>query len=115
MNPDALPLVTIANPASGSEHTETYDVLFSGTASDPEDGDLTATIAWSSSLDGDIGTGASFSTSTLSLGTHTITASADRSRRRHRHRRDRGDYEVEYGAAGDDHQTFDRIGDHAWL
>ena len=76
VNPDALPLVTIANPASGSEHTETYDVLFSGTASDPEDGDLTATIAWSSSLDGDIGTGASFSTSTLSLGTHTITASA---------------------------------------
>ncbi len=76
VNPDALPLVTIANPASGSEHTETYDVLFSGTASDPEDGDLTASIAWSSSLDGAIGTGASFSTSALSLGTHTITASA---------------------------------------
>ena len=45
-----------------------------GTATD-EDGDLAASLAWSSSLDGAIGSGASFSTTTLSLGSHTITAS----------------------------------------
>ena len=50
-------------------------ITFSGTATDPEDGDLTASLGWASSLDGSIGSGGSFSTSSLSLGTHTITAS----------------------------------------
>ena len=45
-----------------------------GSASDTEDGDLTASLAWTSSIDGSIGTGGSFSISTLSLGLHTITA-----------------------------------------
>ena len=50
-------------------------MTFSGSANDPEDGDLTASLAWSSDLDGAMGTGASFTTSALSIGTHTITAS----------------------------------------
>ena len=49
---------------------------FAGSASDVEDGDLTATLVWNSSIDGDFGTGGSFSTTTLSPGTHTITAQA---------------------------------------
>ena len=50
-------------------------VSFSGSASDPEDGNLSGGLSWSSSLDGSIGSGASFSTSGLSVGSHTITAS----------------------------------------
>ena len=44
-----------------------------GTLADTEDGSISGTIAWTSSLDGAIGTGASISTA-LSPGTHTITA-----------------------------------------
>jgi len=69
------PSVTITAPADSSTHTEGASVGFAGSASDPEDGDLTASLSWSSSLDGAIGTGGSFSTSPLSVGTHTITAS----------------------------------------
>jgi chitodextrinase len=50
-------------------------ITFSGTATDAEDGDLSSAIAWSSSLDGSLGTGASLSVASLSVGTHTITAS----------------------------------------
>ena len=46
-----------------------------GTACDAEDGDLTGSLAWSSNLDGALGTGESVSTSTLAAGVHTITAS----------------------------------------
>jgi hypothetical protein len=49
-------------------------ITFTGSASDAEDGDLTAGLSWVSSLDGAIGTGGSFSRSDLSVGGHTITA-----------------------------------------
>ena len=45
-------------------------------ASDFEDGDLSGAIAWSSSLDGDLGIGATVSP-VLSVGDHTITASVE--------------------------------------
>src|SRR5207244_9304031 len=51
-------------------------ITFTGTATDPEDGTLTGSIAWSSDRDGALGTGFSVTTGTLSSGTHTITASA---------------------------------------
>ena len=69
------PSVTITAPADGTTVTEGDSVTFSGTASDVEDGDLSASLGWSSDIDGAIGSGASFSTSALSVGTHTITAS----------------------------------------
>ena len=50
-------------------------VSFAGTATDAEDGVLTAGLAWASSLDGAIGSGGSFTTSALSAGVHVITAS----------------------------------------
>ena len=51
-------------------------MVLTGTASDAEDGTITANLTWSSNLDGPIsGSGGSVSTNTLSLGTHTITAS----------------------------------------
>ncbi len=69
------PVVTISNPANGASFDVGTSVSFSGSATDAEDGSLTASLAWSSSIDGAIGSGGSFSTAALSLGTHLITAS----------------------------------------
>jgi hypothetical protein len=67
--------VSITSPADGSSFDQGVEVTFEATASDPEDGDLTASIAWSSSADGDLGDGGSITRADLSVGTHTITAS----------------------------------------
>ena len=68
-------MVTIDAPTDTSQFAEGIPVQFDGTGTDTEDGDLTASLVWSSSRDGQIGTGGSFATSSLSTGTHTITAS----------------------------------------
>jgi extracellular elastinolytic metalloproteinase len=72
---NTAPVVAISSPANGAGFTEGDAVTFSGSASDTEDGDISASLVWTSSLDGQIGTGASFTTSTLSTGSHTVTAS----------------------------------------
>lgn len=69
-----IPTVTITSPANGTSVGEGTPIAFAGTAADAEDGGLTSSLAWSSSLDGAIGNGGSFS-STLSAGVHTVTAS----------------------------------------
>ncbi|MCP4980954.1 MAG: PQQ-binding-like beta-propeller repeat protein, partial [Gammaproteobacteria bacterium] len=74
MNANAAPTASITAPANGSSYTEGDSITFSGTASDAEDGDLSASLSWSSSLDGVIGTGASLNLTTLSVGSHTVTA-----------------------------------------
>ena len=48
-------------------------ISFTGSATDSEDGDLTADLIWRSDLEGQIGAGGSF-TAVLGEGTHTITA-----------------------------------------
>jgi hypothetical protein len=63
----------IDKPTDGATFVAGTPIEFSGTATDAEDGDLTASLVWTSSLDGQIGTGGSFS-ALLSAGTHTITA-----------------------------------------
>lgn len=68
------PTVSITSPADSSTFDSGATILFEGTASDTEDGDLTASLVWTSDIDGQIGTGGSFSTA-LSDGNHTITAS----------------------------------------
>jgi hypothetical protein len=68
------PTVIITSPADGSIFGSGASIDFSGTASDIEDGNLTGSLVWTSSIDGQIGTGGSFSTA-LSDGNHTITAS----------------------------------------
>lgn len=70
------PQVAITSPANGSSFAQGDNVSFTGTASDPEDGNIASGLSWTSSLDGSIGSGASFSTSGLSVGSHTITAMA---------------------------------------
>jgi extracellular elastinolytic metalloproteinase len=71
---NTAPTVTITAPPDGTTVTEGTSINFTGTASDAEDGDLTAAISWSSNLDGALGTGGSVN-ATLSVGTHTVTAS----------------------------------------
>ncbi len=71
-----MPQVAITAPTDGTTSTDGDSITFTGTAIDPEDGDLSASLAWTSALDGPIGSGASFQASSLSLGSHTITASA---------------------------------------
>ena len=73
--PNTSPTATISAPADGSSFTEGDTVSFSGSADDTEDGDITASLSWNSSIDGALGTGGSVSTSALSVGSHTITAS----------------------------------------
>ena len=71
------PTAAITAPANNASVVQGASVAFAGTGSDPEDGALTgASLVWTSSINGPIGTGTGFSTSTLSVGTHTITLTA---------------------------------------
>jgi len=69
------PEVTIETPTTGSSVDEGETITFTGNANDDQDGDLSAGLSWSSSINGTIGTGASVGTNQLSPGSHTITAS----------------------------------------
>lgn len=71
--PNTAPTVTISLPANNSTHTDGDSVNFAGTATDTQDGTLSSSLRWTSSLVGEIGTGASFSR-VMSVGVHTITA-----------------------------------------
>lgn len=75
-DPNTAPNVTISSPGNGSAFTAGDSVSFSGSANDAEDGDVSTGLSWASSLDGLLGSGASFGTAALSVGTHTITATA---------------------------------------
>jgi len=68
------PTVLISSPVSGSTFSSGAAISFSGSASDLENGNLSANLTWTSSIDGQIGMGSSFS-KVLSSGTHTVTAS----------------------------------------
>jgi len=68
------PSVTISSPANGASYDYGTPVTFTGSASDVQDGDLTSSLVWTSSVSGSIGSGGNFTRSDLSIGTHTITA-----------------------------------------
>ncbi len=70
------PTASISSPTNGLSTTLGDNISFSGSASDVEDGNVSASLSWTSNLDGTIGSGASFSITTLSEGAHTITATA---------------------------------------
>lgn len=75
------PTATILDPADGSTVDVGSDVVFHGSATDPEDGVLSgASLAWSSSLDGQIGTDTILTIATLSPGDHVIRLIATDSR-----------------------------------
>jgi len=69
-----LPTVTIQSPDGGAQYVTGDLIAFEGTATDVEDGNLTASLSWASNLDGDLGTGGSFSSDALSIGIHRSTA-----------------------------------------
>ncbi len=73
VDPNSVPAVSIYDPADYSAYGEGVTIDFAGTALDTEDGDLTASLAWTSSLDGPIGSGGSVAT-TLSPGLHQVIA-----------------------------------------
>jgi subtilisin len=72
--PNTSPNVSISAPSDGDSFPSGSTISFAGSASDDEDEDLTASLAWTSNLDGAIGTGGSFD-AVLDEGIHTITAS----------------------------------------
>lgn len=74
LDANSAPVVAVTAPPANSTINQGQSVTFSGTASDPEDGNLAAAIKWSSSVNGSLGTGASISSSSLSVGSHVISA-----------------------------------------
>jgi hypothetical protein len=66
------PVVVIDPPATTTVVSGT-PMTFTGEATDATDGDLTDSLAWSSTRDGSLGTGETV-TATLSVGTHIIAA-----------------------------------------
>ena len=72
---NTAPSVSISSPSNGATFASGATVSFSGSASDTQDGSLTAALVWTSNISGTIGTGGSF-TKVLTAGTHTITAKA---------------------------------------
>ena len=70
------PVVTISAPVNGAALLLGSQITLTGTANDTEDGVLTgASLAWSSSRDGALGTGLSLST-LLTQGVHVLTLTA---------------------------------------
>jgi hypothetical protein len=68
------PAVQISSPASASSFTSGTSFTLVGSASDSQDGSLTANIAWTSSIHGLLGYGGSLRTAFFSAGTHVVTA-----------------------------------------
>ena len=74
VNPPGNTAPTVTITAGGGTYQGGDTVTFQGTGTDPEDGTLSgASLEWSSSIDGVLGTGSPYATSSLSVGTHTIT------------------------------------------
>ena len=71
---NTAPTVSIGAPVSGAGFSSASAITFSGSAQDVEDGALTGSIRWTSSLDGLLGTGGVLSKA-LRAGSHVITAS----------------------------------------
>lgn len=71
---NTAPTIAITNDLGASVVPEDALVKLEATASDAEEGDLSASVQWSSSIDGALGIGGTLSTSSLSIGTHSIEA-----------------------------------------
>lgn len=70
----SAPVVEILDPPYGRQVAVGTAVTFTGQAEDDVDGDVAASVAWISNIDGALGTGATV-TATLTPGMHAITAS----------------------------------------
>jgi hypothetical protein len=74
-SPNTAPSLTVSSPANNASFLDTALISFNASASDTQDGNLTGSIRWTSSLLPGItlGTGGSFAR-TLPIGTHLLTA-----------------------------------------
>jgi len=72
---NAPPQVAIMAPTDDTVFTAGDSIGFAASADDIEDGDLSATIDWTSDRDGPLGGGAAISTASLSVGLHQVSAS----------------------------------------
>lgn len=71
------PTAEISSPAAGAMLAEGTALELMGAATDPQDGVIAdGSLAWTSSIDGDLGTGPSISVAAPSVGVHTITLTA---------------------------------------
>ncbi len=68
------PDVQIYTPASGTVLLEGQSLILSGAADDIEDGNLSSVLAWTSSLQGELGSGSSLNTTFTTIGIHTVSA-----------------------------------------
>ena len=72
-----IPTVRITSPKNGATFGFGEPITFSGSATNFGTGELTGgALVWTSSIDGQIGTGETFTKNDLSPGVHTITLSA---------------------------------------
>lgn len=75
--PNTLPVAQIISPAKASAYTSTEQIVFTGSGSDGEDGNLSgASLVWDSDEYGRIGTGETFTSTPFSPGTYHITLTA---------------------------------------
>lgn len=75
---NSAPEAAIASPLPAAQFSVAESIPLSGSATDPEDGALSgAQLLWSSSLDGELGTGGELTVQGLSLGTHQLTLRAE--------------------------------------
>lgn len=71
------PTVTIVAPLPGATAVINEQILFIGTATDAEDGTVSANaLMWESDINGVLGTGDRITVSTLALGDHNVTLTA---------------------------------------
>lgn len=73
------PVVTITAPVDGANPSSGSQIVFTATATDNEDGDISSNVSWSSNVAGSLGSGASITIGDdeppLGDGEHIITAS----------------------------------------
>ncbi len=75
--PDGAPMPILASPTANRAYPLNATVILSGSASDREEGMLgDEALAWSSDLDGELGSGKLLLLNTLSPGLHAITLTA---------------------------------------
>lgn len=75
VNNNTVPTISLTAPSSNLTVNAGTVINYAATANDAQDGNISANIRWSSSLQGPLAVGTSFSFSTLMVGTHVITAS----------------------------------------
>lgn len=81
LNQNTAPTANIDEPEATLFALAGTTITFEGSASDVEDGDLSASGTWYSSRDGELGSGASVSSSKRSIGEHLIVFTANDSER----------------------------------